>query len=284
MKYLPTFSLILFSLFTASGQSSSLTRERIDRLKKSVVKISIEESTATGTGFFISENGALLTCWHVITPAIVHDSLGIRFRKIFIEMTNGSKIEVGIPLIFFEKERLNEQAVSYDFCILVPTKKINSNFSALKLGDYNIANEGDDIYACGYPLGLPYQFVSKGILSTKFVDTVLLHKNNLPDTKVTRNSALLDLTINKGNSGGPIIRIGRTIDEDVVIGIANFNINPFGSTAELLNNELKNRDNIVLPTGISLTESMKLFSNAIIYSSNGISGCVSINHFLLSTR
>ena len=263
--------------------SQSLTKDRIERLKRSVVRISIEESTSTGTGFFISKEGALLTCWHVIMPAIIQDSVGIRFKKIYVEMLNGKKIEFGIPLILFEKERLNEQAVSYDFCVLVPSEKIDS-FNFLKLGDFNIANEGDDIYTCGYPLGLPYQFVSKGILSTKFVDTVLLHKNNLPDSKVVRNAALLDLTINKGNSGGPIIRMGKTIDDDEVIGITNFNINPFGKTAEQLSQELINRGNVVLPTGISLTESMILFSDAIIYSSNGISGCVSINHFLLSTR
>ena len=99
-----------------------------------------------------------------------------------------------------------------------------------------------------------------------------------------RNVALLDLTINKGNSGGPIIKVGKTVQEDEVIGITNFQINPFGQNAQNLNEELNKRGNINLPTGISLTESMKLFSSAIVYSSNGISGCVSINHFLQSTR
>ncbi|MBI1768598.1 MAG: trypsin-like peptidase domain-containing protein [Bacteroidetes bacterium] len=176
--------------------------------------------------------------------------------------------------------------MSNDFCVLIPAPPIKPvKFPFLKIGNFDNVEEGDNIYTSGYPLGLSYQFVSRGILSTKFVDsTILYQRRTRPDIKVKRSTALLDLTINKGNSGGPIIKLGDSIDDDEVIGIANFLINPFGQNAEQLNLQLNNTGNLLLPTGISLTESMKLFSNAIIYSSNGISGCISINHFLQLTK
>lgn len=110
------------------------------------------------------------------------------------------------------------------------------------------------------------------------------------DVKEKRDVALLDLTLNKGNSGGPIIKIGKSAQDDEVIGIADFLLNPFGELAEQLdkaidsfkmNYQLQTFDTVKkVINSISLTNSMKLFSEAIINSSNGISGCVSINHFL----
>jgi len=284
MKHYLTILLILVLSSQNFGQSTSLNKERISKLKRSVGKISIEGDPSTGTGFFFTVDGAIMTCWHVIKSAIVTDSLYRlkEVKRIFFERATGEKVEVGIPDVFFTIKALNENAVVYDFCVLFPIKPV-TDFSWLSLGNFDDIDEGDDIYTCGYPLGLKYQFVSKGILSTKIVDSVYYFDGS-PHNKLPRSLALLDLTINKGNSGGPIVKIGDTIDEDKVIGIANFNINPFGSTAESLNQELKKGQNVVLPTGVSLTESMILFSNAITYSSNGISGCVSINHFLQSAR
>lgn len=266
--------------------SQSLSKERIERLKKSTVRISIEGSDAAGTGFFFSPDGYVMTCWHVIAPSIVLDSAGnvLLYKKIFIETNDGNKYEAGIPLIFFENSKFNQQAVAYDYCLLRPASNKKISLSYIKLGNFDDINEGDQIYTCGYPLGLKYQFISSGILSTKYNDSVLYKRPGFPDMKMVRNVALMDLTINKGNSGGPIIKVGKTIQDDEVIGITNFNINPFGQTAQSLKEELAKRGNLMLPTGISLTEAMKLFSNSIIYSSNGISGCVSVNHFLQSTR
>lgn len=95
---------LLFSISIVDAQS--LTKERIEKLKSSVVRVTIEGSQSTGTGFFISPDGALLTCWHVISPSIIQDSTGLHFKKIFIETNSGQKIEVGIPLFFFKTKPL----------------------------------------------------------------------------------------------------------------------------------------------------------------------------------
>ncbi len=258
--------------------SQSLTKARIDHLKHSVGKITIDQVTSTGTGFFISDDGSVLTCWHVVEPAFIKDSLGhiVGIHQIYIEMYDGVKVELQFPLVLFNQ--INEQAVSNDFCYLL-SKPTSKHFEFLRLGNFDDVQEGDEVYTAGYPLGLPYQFVSKGILSTKYIDSSLFYiVNGKPTNKIKKSVALLDLTLNKGNSGGPIVRLAATMDGDRVIGIADFLINPFGQNAEQLSDKLNKENNLVLPSGLSLTESMKLFSNAIIYSSNGISGCVSINH------
>jgi serine protease Do len=56
--------------------------------------------------------------------------------------------------------------------------------------------------------------------------------------------AWLDLTLNKGNYGGPVIKIGRTPDENRVIGIATFILNPFAQYAEAVIRHLQNPQNV----------------------------------------
>src|SRR5690348_2356180 len=111
--------IALFLIYPQLSFSQSLTKERVAKIKKCIGKITIEGSTSTGTGFFISEYGNVLTCWHVIQPAITLDSLGElkNVGRIYIEMVDGNKIELLLPQKFFTP-KLNEQAVSNDFCVL----------------------------------------------------------------------------------------------------------------------------------------------------------------------
>ncbi len=279
--------MIIFAPAFLPGQS--LTKARIERLKHSIGKISIEGDPSTGTGFFVNDQGTVVTCWHVIEPAFIKDSTGkfLGIRKINIEIYDGQKKELQIPIIFISNLNLNKDAVSDDFCLLLPAPiPFNTKVEFLKLGNFDDIQEGDEVYTCGYPLGLPYQFISRGTLSTKYIDSTIVYKRaGMPDEKMQKSVALLDLTLNKGNSGGPIMKLGKNLDDDEVVGIADFLINPFGQNAQQLSDKLnKETMNLNLPSGLSLTVAMKLFSIAIIYSSNGISGCVSINYFLQALK
>ncbi len=278
--------LSLNILFVSCLWAQSLNKERVDKLKKCVVKVYVEGRISTGTGFFISENGDVLTCWHVIQAAIKTDSLGkiLDIKRIYIEFTNRDTIEMEIPLEYFRLKK-NTEAVSYDFCVLTTDKKLKSKTEYFKIGTFEDIQEGDEVYTAGYPLGIPDQFISMGILSNKYIDSSIVIGN----TKVKRDVALLDLTINRGNSGGPIIKLGETVNEDKVIGIADFLITKNGPIAEQLLKELDERKmDIKIDDGngnlLYLTNIFKMFAEAIAYSSNGISGCVSINHFLQSLK
>ncbi len=221
------------------------------------------------------------TCWHVIEPAIIRDPTThaiMGLKKIFIHLSSNQTIEVGVYSNIFNI--LNKEAVAYDFCILKPQNPNHILFPFLKVGNFNNLHEGQEVYTCGYPLGLPQQFISKGIVSTKYLDTSNKINNNGVVTPMPRNQALLDITLNKGNSGGAIVKIGATPNEDEVVGIADFIINPIGGNAETLAELLKKSSGGAFLGGI---DTNLLFANIIQVldnSSIGISGCVSINHAL----
>lgn len=278
--------LILNILFLSSLRAQSLNKERVNKLKRSIVKVFVEGGISSGTGFFISENGDVLTCWHVIQAAIKTDSLGniLDIKRIYIEFINRDTIEMAIPIAFFRQKK-NTEAVLYDFCVLKPDKKLTGKTEYFQIGKFEDIEEGDEIYTAGYPLGIPDQFISKGLLSNKYIDSSIMLGSN----KVRRNLALLDLTINRGNSGGPIIKLGKSVNDDRIIGIVDFLVTKNGSTAESLIKELdKRKIDIKINDGkgnlVNLIGIFKMFAEAIAYSSNGISGCVSINHFLQSSK
>jgi serine protease Do len=284
-KFITCFTISLIIPFFTFSQS--LTKERVNKLKNCVVKVFVEGGISTGTGFFISENGHVLTCWHVIQPAIKTDSLGkiLDIKRVFIEYSNRDTIEVGIPSEYLLNSNKNSNAVSYDYCILTIPTSIKKKTDFLKIETFEYIEEGDEVYTCGYPLGIENQFISKGILSTKYIDSSLY----LGKINIKRSVALLDLSINKGNSGGPLIKLGKTVDDDRVVGIVSFLITKNGKNAEKLIKDLNDKKiDVQINDGkgnlINLIAIFKMFAESIAYSSNGISGCISINHFLRSLK
>jgi len=276
--------IILISIFLIPiiCNAQSLGVERVKKLKESVVRVLIEDKPS-GTAFFVTPEGLLFSCWHVVEPAIIRDSttnsiLGI--RKLEIEFNGGEKVEIGIPIKLIQT-KYNEM-IAYDFVVLTMNTKPKSNFSFLKVGDFNNVNEGDAIYSNGYPLGIKQNIVSTGILSSKWTDTIPIFNLGRQVASYSRTVAWLDLTMNKGNSGGPVIKLGKTPDEDEVIGIATFILNPFaneaGQLAEFLSSGQMKMDMIM--GGISNNKINELYAKAIANNSIGVSGCVSINHLL----
>ena len=276
--------LILVLPFITNAQS--LSPERVKRIKDATVRITIEGTNSTGTGFYINESGQIATCWHVISPAIIKDDLNKLkgLRKIVVENGNGEFFQYGIPIDFFTVPKLNENAVSYDFCLLIPYNQ--SPFAAktpfLKLGNYDNVKEGDDVYTCGYPIGIKEKFISKGIVSNKHIDTSINYVNNNIKINKPRNQALLDITLNRGNSGGAVIKIGNSIEEDEVIGIADFIITPSGFLTEDFIKNIEQRSGGVQLGGIDPNAMFSVLSRILSAISIGVGGAVSINHFSAS--
>ncbi|MBI1781396.1 MAG: trypsin-like peptidase domain-containing protein [Sphingobacteriales bacterium] len=88
---------IVFTLFTLNLFSQSLGVERLAHAKKSIVRILIE-GKPSGTGFIVSSAGQIITCWHVIDPAFIRDTLNrlMGLRKIEAEFSDGVTVELGI--------------------------------------------------------------------------------------------------------------------------------------------------------------------------------------------
>ena len=272
-------AFISLIIFQTSLSAQSLSPERVAKIKSATVKVSIENSSSIGSGFFVNTDGLLFTCWHVIEPSLIRDSLNriIGAKKIFAELNSGEKMEYQILLYFIQAGNLD--AVAYDYCILFPASKQNRIFSFLKVGNLDLTEEGQEIYTCGYPLGIAQQFISRGIVSTKYVDsTNLIFNGNQKKILKPRKQALLDMTMNKGNSGGAIIKPGITANDDEVIGIADFIINPIGGIADQLIKIFDQQSGGVLISNIDPNAVFSHFTKMLAQTSIGVSGCVSIQY------
>ncbi|RYZ94235.1 MAG: hypothetical protein EOP47_28220 [Sphingobacteriaceae bacterium] len=138
-------------------------------------------------------------------------------------------------------------ALAFDYCLLAIKPIQHAPFPFYKTGDFNLLAVGDEVYTNGYTNGNVQSFVSRGIVASKSVDTTVSVTNNGKVVQMPRSEALLNLT--QYRSGGAIIKMGATVYDDELVGIANF---------------------ITLPNG-------KALENA---GPSPIGGCIAINHFL----
>ena len=126
------------------------------------------ENQSIGSGFFINNQGYILTCSHVVEDAI--------------------KLEITIPKL--GKKKYNAEIISispdYDIALLKTDYKNDINF--LKLADSDNVKQGDKVNAVGYPLGQENLKLTGGVISGS--------QEHLFQT---------DAPINPGNSGGPLI-------------------------------------------------------------------------------
>ncbi len=276
--------ILLLTVYFNDSLSQSLNVERVRRIKESTVRIFAGKST--GTGFFVDSSGMCATCLHVVYPAI--DSKA----KIFIQFSNGELIEV--KKIDFRKVDQTKNEAFYDYCLLVPIKPLNRKTPFLKIGSYDDVQEGAEIYTCGYPFGSSLQFVTRGILSTKYTaPQSIVSSTEIVETR-ERNQALMDITLNKGNSGGAIVKVGASMFEDEIIGIADFIITPLqyeiDSTIASLSYALGTSVQTIIDSNGRIMSKNDPVENAIlIYSqlskfSVGISGCVSVEYLRAVVR
>lgn len=126
------------------------------------------ENQSIGSGFFINNEGYILTCSHVVEDAI--------------------KLEITIPA--FGKKIYSAEIVcispDYDIALLKTEYKNGEHF--LKLADSDNVIQGDKVNAVGYPLGQENLKLTGGVISGS--------QEHLFQT---------DAPINPGNSGGPLI-------------------------------------------------------------------------------
>lgn len=125
------------------------------------------DNESIGTGFFISNNGLILTCCHVVDDSI----------KLEITLPQSGKKRYIATILTLLPD--------YDLAILKTDFK---NTEYLKIFDSDKVNQGENVKAIGYPLGQDRLKMTKGIISG--------YQGSLFQT---------DSAINPGNSGGPLI-------------------------------------------------------------------------------
>lgn len=141
-----------------------------------------KEQSSLGTGFIISEDGKVLTNYHVIAGA----------AEIFVNLHSSEKVQAKI-LGYDEK---------LDLALLQMPSKMT--YPTVSFGDSDASLIGDWVVAVGNPFGLG-QTVTAGIISAK---GRVLGAGPYDDFIQT------DASINPGNSGGPLFNV-----EGEVIGI-----------------------------------------------------------------
>ncbi len=146
--------------------------------------VAVVTDTSLGTGFFVDSDGYIITNQHVIADA----------KK--------------ISILTYDKKTFNASVILSDEVRDLALLKINKNYNELELTDSDNLQLGEKVIAIGNPLGLSFS-VTEGIVSG-------LNRrgpNNLKEYIQT------DVSLNPGNSGGPLIdRTGK------VVGINNFKI------------------------------------------------------------
>lgn len=154
----------------------------VERETKGVVTIKTDISQ--GTGFLITDEGYILTNYHVMKGA----------KSAGVSTYNSKQHQV----------RLIGYGEKMDIALL----KIEGSFFSLTLGNSDNVKIGEKVIAIGNPLGLAFT-VTEGIISAKNRAGI----NKLPYYFQT------DVSLNPGNSGGPLIST-----DGEVIGINNFKI------------------------------------------------------------
>ncbi len=156
---------------------------------EAVVKVSTP--AGQGSGFFINEQGYLITNCHVIE------------KETKIEVTQFQKKDTGFEKVTFKKVKIIAVNAFVDLALLKVEELDDKKVKYVPLGDVDELVVGETVFAIGNPLGLE-RTVTDGVVSTKnrsFNGLIYVQTN---------------ADINPGNSGGPLFNCYGQ-----VIGVTN---------------------------------------------------------------
>ena len=167
-------------------------RELVGQLGEAVVQV--KTPSGLGSGFFINEDGFLLTNFHVIEGETQISVEVYSERSGQLERRTYKQVRI-VAINKFE-----------DIALLGIEDKDAPKFASVRLGSSDALAVGERVFAIGSPLGLE-RTVTEGILSTK--------------TRQLQGELYLQTTaqINPGNSGGPLFNLAGD-----VVGITNMKI------------------------------------------------------------
>ena len=158
-------------------------------------------SAASGSGFIISDDGYILTNFHVIEDS----------SHISVSMYNGSSYDATL--------------IGYDQSNDIAVLKIDAEgLAPVILGDSDNLNVGDSVVAIGNPLGELTFTLTSGAISAKDREVTL-------SSNVTMNLLQTDCAINSGNSGGALFNLYGE-----VIGVTNAKYSSSSSSSASIDN------------------------------------------------
>jgi S1-C subfamily serine protease len=179
-----------------------------------------------GTGVNVDPSGIVVTCKHVVEvaqarreesgkpPKLPKASQGVEYRALpFLDM---------VAVFTFEEEDNIEHGIArfvtmhgrHDLDIAVGSLKPEAPLPFLNLADSDELEEGELVFTCGFPLGPDLQpsTPSGSLFYRGIVSGIRPHHLLRP-----RRQIILDMSVNQGNSGGPLC----SEDKEGVLGIVN---------------------------------------------------------------
>jgi serine protease Do len=173
-------------------RKESTVRELVSVLGEAVVQV--RTPGGLGSGFFINEDGYLITNFHVIEGE----------TQISIEVYHNRNGQLDRRT--YKQVRIIAMNKFADLALLKVEDKEAPKFAWVLIGDSDALSVGDRVFAIGSPLGLE-RTVTEGILSTK--------------TRALAGELYMQTTtqINPGNSGGPLFNL-----KGEVVGVTNMKI------------------------------------------------------------
>ena len=139
----------------------------------------------SGSGFIISDDGYILTNYHVVEEA--------------------DKGKLDVQVMTYDGTAYNATIVGTEASNDVAVLKIDAEgLSAARFGNSDVIRVGDTVYAVGNPLGELEFSMSTGHVSAK--DRVITTQEN-----ESINMFQIDAAVNEGNSGGPVYDAGGSV-------------------------------------------------------------------------
>ena len=202
----------LYRTIKASTPDKSV-REQVAQLGQAVVQV--RTPGGLGSGFFLTEEGYLITNFHVIEG---ETQIGVE-----VYQQRDGQMERKV----YKQVRIVAMNKFQDLALLKVEDKDAPKFASIQLGDSDALAVGERVFAIGSPLGLE-RTVTEGIVSTK--------------TRQFQGELYIQTTaqINPGNSGGPLFNMHGEI-----VGVTNMKVFGeglgFAIPVELVKRFLKHR-------------------------------------------
>ncbi|MHC4324904.1 MAG: S1C family serine protease [Planctomycetota bacterium] len=176
-------------LYKTASLKKTTIEKCVDAVSEAVVKVSCPGGS--GSGFFINEDGLLITNYHVIE------------KETRIEVTVFQKAKSGFEAKKFKKVKIEAINPFVDLALLKVEDFGDTKVPFVYFGDIGRINTGEEVFAIGSPMGLERTVTNGVISSTNRAFEGLLYIQTNTD-------------INPGNSGGPLFNLAGE-----VIGVTN---------------------------------------------------------------
>ena len=202
-------------LYATANLKKTTIEKCVDVVSGAVVKVS--SPAGMGSGFFINEEGYLVTNYHVIE------------KETKIEVTVFQKAKNGFEKKKFKKVKIEAINPFVDLALLKIEDLGDMKVKYAYLGDISRIKVGEEVFAIGNPLGLE-RTVTNGVISTRnraFEGLVYIQTN---------------ADINPGNSGGPLFNLAGEVLGVTNMGYIFFGGLGFAIPVDYVKHFIENRD------------------------------------------